>query len=128
MFSVDVFSFGWKNLLNYLRFIHLFIVSINIRLLTNFNLKTLRAVVFLIFNLFDEYLSSEIYFSRLLYTGVQKSVYFKSIMSIRATNSDTFRQQCVFICPTGTLWLIVVSRTFLILIYYIILLFYYMYD
>ena len=128
MFSVDVFSFGWRNLLNYLRFIHLFIVSINIRLLANFYMKTLRAIVFLIFDLFDEYLSSEIYFSRLLYTGVQKSVYFKSIMSFRATNNYTFRQQCVFICPTGTLWLIVVSRTFLILIYYIILFFYYMYD
>ena len=128
MFSVDVFSFGWRNLLNYLRFVHLFIVSINIRLLANFYMKTLRAIFFLIFDLFYEYLSSEIYFSRLLYTGVQKSVYFKSIMSIRATNIDTFRQQCVFICPTGTLWLIVVSRTFLILIYYIILFFYYMYD
>ncbi len=128
MFSVDVFSFWWRNLLNYLRFIHLFIVSINIRLLANFYMKTLRAIVFIIFDLFYEYLSSEIYFSRLLYTGVQKSVYFKSIMSIRAKNNDTFRQQCVFICPTGTQWLIVVSRTFLILIYYIILFFYYMYD
>ena len=64
--SVDVFSFGWRNLLNYLRINHLFIDSINIWLLANFNMKTLEAYVFIIFDFLHEYLPSEIYFTALL--------------------------------------------------------------
>ena len=119
--SVDVFSFGWRNLLNYLRINHLFIVSINIWLLANFNMKTLEACVFIIFDFLHEYLPSEIYFTALLKTLVQQSVYFKPIPSIRRAKTNTFHQQCVFSCPTGTRGLIVASRTFLIQPYYIIL-------